>query len=135
MKKIIVITFVFIGLFASGCMEMTIVAGGDKNDNKHGRTYWRSYYSDSWWGNSPMEDMQKCIKTIPESEQVKFQTRSLYKVLYSDNYLYSLTAVLSFGLFVPVEIHWWLQDEKAKPYDGPIIRPEKKRPQKEDEPK
>jgi len=117
MKKMFLLSFV-VGLFVlmSGCMDILLKGGGDGNTQLSGKSvYWRSYYSDKWFGNSPQEDLQEIYDKLPKTERAEAQTRPLYLVNYHSNYLYSLLSVFSLGIVVPVHIKWEIQKKQPVP--------------------
>lgn len=102
----------------SGCMQFSLVGGGNKDENsKDGKLYYASFY-DFWWGDSPEEVL---LKSMRDSEG-RVVSRPLYQVMYTSNYLYNFASVVSFGLVVPVDVRWTLVTPEVKEYEGPVRR-------------
>lgn len=119
---------VFVGMLSvlclciSGCMQFSLAAGGDKDEmTKNGAVYYGSYY-DFWWGNSPEDSLLEDL----ENRQDEEAPRSLYQVMYSSNALYSFVSLVSLGIFVPVDVRWYLTDLPAEEYQGPIRKKQNK---------
>lgn len=113
-KYLIQSVLVFIIVIMSGCMQFSLIGGGNKDEmSKIEDTYYGSYYN-FWWGYSPEE---KLLKSLQNSK-----SRPLYQVMYNSNYLYSLISVCSLGLAVPVDVHCTLVQEPPKEYKGKIRR-------------
>lgn len=112
----------FLCLYAPGCMQFSLVADGDKDEmTKNGDVYFGSYYN-FWWGDSPEEAILKDM----EAHRDENSSRSLYQVMYTSNCFYSFASLFSLGLFVPIDVRWYLVAPSQEEYLGPIRRKEKK---------
>lgn len=92
-------------LFISGCMQFPLSAEGNKDEmTKGGGVFYGSYY-DFWWSKCPQESLLIDMETYKNEVET---VRPLYQVLYSSNGLYTLVSIASLGLFVPVDVRWYL---------------------------
>ena len=103
---------VFVGVLSvlclciSGCMQFPLAAEGNKDEmTKGGGVFYGSYYCDFWWGKRPQESLLIDLETYKNEVET---VRPLYQVLYSSNGLYALVSIASLGLFVPVDVRWYL---------------------------
>ena len=104
--------------FCAGCMQFSLTAGGNKDEeSKNGAVYYGSYYG-FWWEESPEETLLKFM----ESKKHEKNARSLYQVMYSSNYLYTLISFVSFGFCVPLNVRWYLVAPPPEEYRGPVRR-------------
>lgn len=114
--KILICCSMLILVSCSGCMRVPLAAAGNKDENtKGGAVYYGTYY-DFWWGESPEETLLKFMKT----KRHEHHPRSLYQVMYSSNYLYTLVSFVSLGFCVPLDVRWYLIALPAEEYNGPI---------------
>ena len=99
-----------------GCMRVSLMAAGNKDENtKGGTVYYGSYYK-FWWGDSPEETLLKFM----DSKKHERQPSSLYQVVYSSNYFYAFVSFVSLGFCVPMDVRWYLTALPAEEYSGPI---------------
>jgi len=102
--------------YCSGCMQFSLTAGGNKDEeSKNGAVYYGSYYS-FWWGKSPEETLLNFM----ESKKYEKNARPLYQVMYSSNYLYAFVSFISFGFCVPLDVRWYLIAPVPEEYQGPV---------------
>lgn len=115
-QTVIVCVLSVLCLCISGCMQFSLAAGGDKDEmTKNGAVYYGSYYN-FWWGNSPEDSLLEDL----ENRQDEEAPRSLHQVMYTSNALYSFVSLVSLGVFVPVDVRWYLTDLPTEEYQGPI---------------
>ena len=98
MKLIRMLVVVCVVSVLSGCMSIPIEGDCAKNpDSKYGReTVHGSYYGFNWDDNS----RQVCKAD---------HGLGLARVEYRSNFFYALVSVLSFGVYVPVDVDYWVQ--------------------------
>ncbi|MFA7231864.1 MAG: hypothetical protein WC071_11395 [Victivallaceae bacterium] len=97
------LTFAFI---LAGCTNFPIEGSGTPEKTNGHETIHGSFYGFKW--------QEYEIKKAKDG-------LGLYRVICHANYLYSATAVLTLGLYVPQEIEWWIQAPPQQDYDGPLM--------------
>lgn len=104
-QTVIVCVLSVLCLCISGCMQFPLSAEGNKDEmTKGGGVFYGSYY-DFWWSKCPQESLLIDMETYKNEVET---VRPLYQVLYSSNGLYTLVSIASLGLFVPVDVRWYL---------------------------
>ena len=104
-QTVIVCVLSVLCLCISGCMQFPLAAEGNKDEmTKGGGVFYGSYY-DFWWSKCPQESLLIDMETYKNEVET---VRPLYQVLYSSNGLYTLVSIASLGLFVPVDVRWYL---------------------------
>ena len=121
-RKFVLSLLSVICLLCSGCMQFSVPSGGNEDEmTKGGDVYYGSYY-DFWWGDSP----EKARRKDMEARRDETEPRTIHQVIYSSNYLYTFVSFVSFGLFVPIDVRWYLNELPAEEYSGPIRKKEEK---------
>ena len=121
-----ILPIIFTLLFLSGCMQIQLESGGNKDDvSKNGSSnafldsyFWGSYY-DIWWSEKPENLLKEQLK---DHQTGKVRLSGLYRVVYTTDYFSSFISTFSFGFFVPFKVTWWLENDINDMQQTPTVQ-------------
>ncbi|MBQ9430681.1 MAG: hypothetical protein IJU44_03930 [Kiritimatiellae bacterium] len=94
-------------LTLSGCMTVELKSQAPKNDvSAVSKCFFGSYYG-FWWGENPQERFDSSLQRGDGT----VSTRGISRAVYGTNAGYGLAALLTLGLFAPVDVYWWPEAE------------------------
>ena len=109
MKKVCLVMLFLAAL--SGCMTVELKSQAPKNDaSAVSECFFGSYYG-FWWGENPQERLDASLQRRDGS----VSTRAISRAVYGTNAGYGLAALLTLGLFAPVDVYWWPEVEPVSP--------------------